>query len=343
MFVRLHYWEEPGKDLSMMRLGLLSTAPQPGDAGGQPTRSPDRARLLGFTALTPPAAPYGQGRFAWRVFLWHWRAMAFLAAPSVGTMRLFGVVDERAGIGALVGVSIVSLLRTLIGTSVAQPPAPMPSPEFGLGVLGEERAANTPSTTAESPLATCKVFDDAVRRALTHLLDPTKLVTSPLLRLALVSKTIHDQQLEDTRLNRAAALKSILIALLTELRPQGQDGGPTSGAWRFYNCLYYPYVRGISRRRAPTVLRALVERREREGSPRTEQEQVIRWLLQVDEDTYYKWQRRGSDTIAAALRDQERAAGGEAPIEPVLRQAPHTSKTATSMAPDLPPNEELCA
>jgi len=44
-------------------------------------------------------------------------------------------------------------------------------------------------------------------------------------------------------------------------------------------------------------------------------ERVVDWLIQVDEDTFYKWQRRGSDTIAAALRERERAAGGAVPSE----------------------------
>jgi hypothetical protein len=64
---------------------------------------------------------------------------------------------------------------------------------------------------------------------------------------------------------------------------------------------------------APTVLRQLAERRKHEGSPRGDLEQVLDWLVQVDEDTFYKWQRRGSDTIAAALREREAALGGALP------------------------------
>ena len=160
-------------------------------------------------------------------------------------------------------------------------------------------------------LATTKAFDDAVRRALTHLSDPTKLATSPLLNLTVVAQGVCDQQLEDNRLNRAAVLKEVLLDLLDGLRPA--DGRVTSDAWRYYNCLYYPYVRGIGRRRAPTVLRQLAERRKREGGPRGDLEQVLDWLMQVDEDTFYKWQRRGSDTIAAALREREAALGGALP------------------------------
>jgi hypothetical protein len=177
----------------------------------------------------------------------------------------------------------------------------------------EERAAARASEEAlatqpagpNPELATRKAFDDAVRRALTHLSDPTKLATSPLLNLQTVARGVADQHLEENRLNRAAVLKEILVELLDGLRPADRGGGVTGDAFRYYNCLYYPYVRGLTRRRGPTVLRQLQERRHRDGSPRSDLERVIAWLLQVDEDTYYKWQRRGSDTIAGHCQLEE--------------------------------------
>lgn len=45
---------------------------------------------------------------------------------------------------------------------------------------------------------------------------------------------------------------------------------------------------------------------------RAEQERVLTWLLQVDLDTYYKWQRRGSNTIALILRERETEASRRA-------------------------------
>ncbi|MDB5075225.1 MAG: hypothetical protein JWO42_1404, partial [Chloroflexi bacterium] len=53
----------------------------------------------------------------------------------------------------------------------------------------------------------------------------------------------------------------------------------------------------------------------------TDAERVVHWLMQVDEDTFYKWQRRGSDAIAGALREREAAAGGAVPVEGTERQA----------------------
>jgi hypothetical protein len=162
-------------------------------------------------------------------------------------------------------------------------------------------------------LASQKAFDDAARRAISHLSDPTKLAMSPLLNLRVVALGVAEQGQEDNRLNRAAVLKEMLIELLAGLKPAEGSGAVTGDAYRYYNCLYYPYVRGVSRRRGPTFLRQLQERRQRDGTPPTDLERVIQWLVRVDEDTYYKWQRRGSDAIATVLREREAAVGCAVP------------------------------
>ena len=64
-------------------------------------------------------------------------------------------------------------------------------------------------------------FDDAVRRALTHLSDPTKLAGSPLLSLRLVAAGLRDQGLQDTRHQRATILRAQLIELLEGLIMRG--------------------------------------------------------------------------------------------------------------------------
>ncbi len=177
-----------------------------------------------------------------------------------------------------------------------------------------EQALATQPTGISSALATSKEFEDAVRRALTHLPDPTRLATSPLLQLRAVGRHLEESGQEDNRLNRTAALREMLIDLLDGLRPVGRAGGVTGDAYRYYNCLYYPYVLGIGRRRLPAVQRRLQERRSREGTPKADEERVVDWLLQQDEATFYRWQRRASDTIAAALSEREAAAGGSAPM-----------------------------
>ncbi len=239
-----------------------------------------------------------------------------LALYLVVTAALLGFEDARRQVFAFVLVGLVTTGHTLYDVIRDRLDAAFFTP-----AVREERAAARAYTDAlgtqpvgpHPDLATRKAFDDAVRRALTNLTDPTKLATTPLLTLTVVARGVVDAHLEDNRLNRAAVLRDILLDLLDGLRPHTSTTRVTDDAWRYYNCLYYPYVRGIGRRRAPTVLRQLTERRQRDGGPRSDLEQVLAWLLKIDEDTFYKWQRRGSDTVAAALRDRERAAGGIVP------------------------------
>jgi hypothetical protein len=70
--------------------------------------------------------------------------------------------------------------------------------------------------------------------------------------------------------------------------------------------LYYPYVRELSRKGALAEARRLADERRRAGrATPSELEQVLSWLADVDEDTFYKWQRRASDTIATILWEEQ--------------------------------------
>ena len=259
------------------------------------------------------------GRDMRRDFLYSFTGLVVLLVPFLLiTGALIGFDSARARFLALLLGGLISAGHTLYDTE-----RQLLDKVFFTPVVREERAAArayvealaTQPAGASPELATRKQFDDAVRRALTHLPDPTKLATTPLLNLQTVARGVAETHQEDNRLNRAAVLKEILLELLDGLRPNDTAGGIAGDAFRFYNCLYFPYVRGIGRRRAPTVQRQLQERRRRDGTPRGDAERVVDWLIQVDEDTFYKWQRRGSDTIAAALRERERAAGGAVPSE----------------------------
>jgi hypothetical protein len=239
-----------------------------------------------------------------RDFLYSFTNLLLLVLPSILVFGLLiGFGNGQRGLAALLLVAIITSGHTLYDTV-----REWLDKAFFPPVVREERAAARAYEEAlaiapagpNPELATRKAFDDAVRRALTHLSDPTKLATSPLLSLQIVGRGLTEQQGEDNRLNRATVLKEILLELLDQLRPNAHTGSITGDAYRYYNCLYYPYVQGVTRRRGPTILRQLQERRRRDGGARTDLEQVVDWLLQVDEDTYYKWQRRGSDTIAAA-------------------------------------------
>ncbi|HEX6293505.1 MAG TPA: hypothetical protein VFZ66_30270 [Herpetosiphonaceae bacterium] len=173
-----------------------------------------------------------------------------------------------------------------------------------------EQPSEQPVADADEPVAATeigggKAFKDAVRKAITGLKSPPQLAKSPLLTLRLVEQHVQQAGLPDNRLNRAAALREILIAQIEGLRPTDDASGPVGEPWRFYNVLYYPYIHAVSRKGALSEARRLSESRRRQGQAQPEElEQVLAWLADIDEDTFYKWQRRGSDTIAATLWEE---------------------------------------
>jgi hypothetical protein len=151
-----------------------------------------------------------------------------------------------------------------------------------------------------------KAFKQTVRRAITNLKSPPQLARSPLLTLPLVSARLAQEQRADNRLNRAALLRELLIEYIDALRPTDQSAPAASDAWRFYNVLYYPYVREISRKGALSELRRI----ERGGAAQeTELASVLHWLNAIEEATFYKWQRRASDIIATSLWEDNARVG----------------------------------
>jgi hypothetical protein len=153
-----------------------------------------------------------------------------------------------------------------------------------------------------------KIFQNQVRKALTSLKSPPQVAKSPLLTLDLIEQRVIEAGHGDNRLNRAAALRELLLEQIERLRPEvGDDAAHHVGeAWRFYNVLYYPYVRELSRKSALAEARRRADERRRAGQRAPgELEQVLSWLADVDEDTFYKWQRRASDTIAAILWEEQ--------------------------------------
>jgi hypothetical protein len=150
-----------------------------------------------------------------------------------------------------------------------------------------------------------KRFKDAVRKALTSLKSPPRLAQSQLLGLTLVARRVAQARQEDSRLSRVAALRELLVEQIEGLRPSDSSSARVGDAWRFYNVLYYPYVRELSRKAALAEARRLGEERRRAGRREPDElEQVLSWLADVDEDTFYKWQRRASDMIAMMLWEE---------------------------------------
>jgi hypothetical protein len=186
---------------------------------------------------------------------------------------------------------------TALGTDPVEAPVLLAESE----ALAAEPIADEP----EPYFGNEKTFKNHVRKAITSLKNPPQLAQSPLLALDLVTQRLRDSGQSDNRLNRATALRELLIEQIDNLRPVTDESVKVGEAWRFYNVLHYPYVRELSRKGALAEARRLREARQRAGQREPgELEQVLAWLTDVDEDTFYKWQRRASDTIALLLWEE---------------------------------------
>lgn len=138
-------------------------------------------------------------------------------------------------------------------------------------------------------------FSKQVRRALSNLGNLPKLATSPLVRLPLIDQRIVQKKLDDTVLSRSAELKLLLTESINKLKPPSHRNFERTDAWRHYNALYYPYVRG---------LRPYSARADYSGLDELERT-VMAWFQQeIPQRTLYNWQNAGAKLISAELREQ---------------------------------------
>ncbi|HEX8864941.1 MAG TPA: hypothetical protein VF821_04735, partial [Lentzea sp.] len=92
-------------------------------------------------------------------------------------------------------------------------------------------------------------------------------------------------------LDRAAQLKSLLLTSIQRLKPVDGDFG-TSDEWRYYNALYFYYVKGI---------RPYSVRTKREDLD-AEDRRALQWFVtQVPERTLHNWQNAAARLVAADL------------------------------------------
>ncbi len=124
-------------------------------------------------------------------------------------------------------------------------------------------------------------FARLTRKALSHYGDLGKLVASPLMALTA----------DGPPLDRAAELKSMLLTSIQRLKPADGDFG-TSDEWRYYNALYFYYVKGI---------RPYSVRTKREDLD-AEDRRALQWFVtQVPERTLHNWQNAAARLVAADL------------------------------------------
>jgi hypothetical protein len=129
------------------------------------------------------------------------------------------------------------------------------------------------------------------RRALSHFGNLTRLASSPLTQLPAIERRLKARSAPDTTLERAAELKSLLIESILKLKPQNGKAFDTTDEWRFYNALFFPYVKGLR-----------PYSRSQEKSLADFEKEAVDWFqVFVPERTLHNWQNAGARLIANDL------------------------------------------
>lgn len=128
-------------------------------------------------------------------------------------------------------------------------------------------------------------FVRLTRRALSNLGDLPKLATSPLANLPAIEGA--------NPLDRAHALKALLIQGIQKLKPQSEMNFGVTDEWRYYNALYFPYVLG---------LKPYTRRTDYDSLDQTSRA-VLDWFqTSVPERTLHNWQNTAAKLIAEDIR-----------------------------------------
>ena len=131
-------------------------------------------------------------------------------------------------------------------------------------------------------------FTRLTRRALSHLGDLPKLATNPLVNLPIIQGA--------NPLDRAHALKSLLIQSIQKLKPQSDSKFGTTDEWRYYNAVHFPYVLGLK----PYLRRA--DHDSLDDASRL----ALDWFqTSVPERTLHNWQNTAAKLIAEDIRQNE--------------------------------------
>lgn len=161
--------------------------------------------------------------------------------------------------------------------------------------LRQSAEANLRTSQAFNPTQLSEEeFARLTRRALSHLDNPPRLAASPLTRLPLVDAHLAAEQINNAGpLERASVLRRLLAESIERLRPNGEESFGTTGAWRHYNALYYPYVLGLK----------LYGRRTLQGDLDGTTQAAVEWFAaQVPQRTLHNWQNEAAHLIARDLR-----------------------------------------
>ena len=130
------------------------------------------------------------------------------------------------------------------------------------------------------------------RTALSHLGNLPKLATNPLIHSPIVNKRLAEKGSETHILSRAGELKLLLIESINQLKPEETDEFKSGKAWRHYNSLYFPYVKG---------LRPYGRRNGLDGLSQAELDALDWFDREVPTRTLYNWQTAAAKIIADDL------------------------------------------
>jgi hypothetical protein len=131
-------------------------------------------------------------------------------------------------------------------------------------------------------------FTRLTRRAISNLGDLPKLSASPLINLPAILS-----QNSTNPLDRAHALKTLLIESIQRLKPQGSESFGVTDEWRYYNSLYFPYVIG---------LKPYTRRIDREILDETSRRALEWFQTSVPERTLHNWQNTAATLVAKDIR-----------------------------------------
>lgn len=143
-----------------------------------------------------------------------------------------------------------------------------------------------------------ETFNKHTRRALSQMGDLPKLAANPLTNLPLVKERSTENGRVPTSLARATELKIVLTESIQRLKPSGESDFGTTAAWRHYNALYFPYVKGLRPYRRRTY--------HEENRDAAVNEARDWFRSQVPERTLYNWQTAAAALIARDLRERSR-------------------------------------
>jgi len=158
--------------------------------------------------------------------------------------------------------------------------------------LNDERQTLRQTAEALPLLSTLKTdsideeqFTRLTRRALSHLGDLPKLATNPLVNLPIITGT--------NPLDRAHALKALLVQSIQKLKPLSDAKIGTTGEWRYYNAIHFPYVLG---------LRPYTRRADYDSLDETSRAALDWFQTSVPERTLHNGQNIAARLIAEDLR-----------------------------------------